>query len=507
MKNIVQFFLENVEKYPQKVAIIDNNKQITYKELYQKVVQNAAFYQSKGLGAGDRILVFIPMSIELYCHIIAIFYIGAVAVFVDEWSNLNRLKQACTIAKCKALIAPQLFVFIAQFIAVVRNIPIKLSTREMRSLSNKYNAKMWEINSDAPALITFTTGSTGTPKAANRTHQFLKHQFDALIHEVNPQSSDIDLVTLPVVLLLNLGVGATSVIGNFNPKKIHRFNPKYYAQLVENEKVNRITSSPHFVLSIGKQISGNTTELQSVKRIFTGGAPVFPTDAELLNKAFHSAEINILYGSTEAEPMSSITANELSNQVLEKGLAVGSIFINAQIRIIQIIENEINIESETDWQKIVKPIGEIGEIIVSGNHVLASYFNSPIEFKMNKIVDNQIVWHRTGDAGYVDTNGRLFLTGRCKTMIWHNNIIISPFLVEYQLMQIAGIECGTVLKINNSICLIVEKKKSSSKMEVETALSHTSIYFDKVLYISKIPKDKRHYSKIDYEALKLKLGA
>ncbi|NJM17110.1 MAG: hypothetical protein HC896_18550 [Bacteroidales bacterium] len=75
---------------------------------------------------------------------------------------------------------------------------------------------MSNVEPHATALITFTTGSTGTPKAADRSHAFLKEQFNALLDEIKPSANDVDMPVLPIVLFVNLGVGCTSVIADFN---------------------------------------------------------------------------------------------------------------------------------------------------------------------------------------------------------------------------------------------------------------------------------------------------
>lgn len=504
MENIVEYFIRNAQKYPEQVAIIEEDNQITYKQLYQKVLENVSYLRKKGIKSGDRILVFVPMSINLYCKIIAVFYIGAVAVFVDEWANIKRLKQACKIADCKAILAPSLFLFLSRFIPVINKIPIRLRATYKMPENDEQQTTMWKTTDNAPALITFTTGSTGLPKAANRTHQFLEQQFDALRKEVKPHEKDIDMVTLPVVLLLNLGVGATSVIGKVSHNRFRKFSPERFAHLIIKEKINRITCSPFFVIEIARYALKNNLKIPGVKRIFTGGAPVFASEAKLLTAAFSNAKIEILYGSTEAEPMSKIDANELKNSNEKNGLPVGEIYSGAEIRIIKIDNRPIKITTESDWQEYILDDSKIGEIIVSGKHILKEYFRSSKEFERNKIIDGDVIWHRTGDAGY-RKNKQLFLTGRCKTMIKHKGKYISPFLIENKLKNIKAVKNGTILQMNNKIILAVEKQKGSNNNEIETALKNTRLLYDKLMVVKNISKDKRHNSKIDYDKLQQQL--
>jgi len=145
---------------------------------------------------------------------------------------------------------------------------------------------------------------------------------------------------------------------------------------------------------------------------------------------------------------------------------------------------------------------EIGEIIVSGAHVLKSYVNNPEAILRNKIDDQDTVWHRTGDAGYVDENGHLFLVGRCSQLINHNGKRYSPFLYEYLLQKIEGVSKGTILLIDNQLCAIIESKNEIAE---ETLLSIFKNEEVKIINMNKIPRDPRHQSKIDYQKLKKQL--
>ena len=92
--NIVEILFENAQKHQEKLAIIHKKEKITYGELAHGLKDYAQYFLSKGIKKGDNVLVFVPMTIELYKILCAIFYIGATAVFVDAWADKNRLDQA-----------------------------------------------------------------------------------------------------------------------------------------------------------------------------------------------------------------------------------------------------------------------------------------------------------------------------------------------------------------------------------------------------------------------------
>ena len=131
--------------------------------------------------------------------------------------------------------------------------------------------------------------------------------------------------------------------------------------------------------------------------------PVFPEIMENLKKLFPYAEIKIIYGLSEAEPISELCYNELDENDINKmkngeGLLAGKIIDN---RNLLIIENNQEI-SPKDPVKILKT-GEAGEIIVSGEHMPAVYINDARDGgnKARLSIDGKC-WHRTGDLGYID---------------------------------------------------------------------------------------------------------
>jgi len=504
--NIVHLFFKAAEKYPKHIAIIEGEEQVLYAEFKQQIDETSAFFIQKGIKNGDRVLVFIPMSINLYRIVLALFNIGATAVFLDEWVNLKRLDVCCKVAQCQAFVGGFKVKILGFFSSELRKIPIKLGLKYENSGNSFYNLQ--ETRSTDTALITFTTGSTGTPKAAKRTHGFLNEQFQALIEKIEPKPEDIDMPILPIVLMINLGVGCTSVIADFKAGKQDTLNPeKIYRQLIKHH-VNRMVSSPFVVKKLAIHCIENKYNILELTKIFTGGAPVFPNEAMIYLKAFPKAQIEIVYGSTEAEPISSINALQFGNETnntLKSGLNVGLPYRKADVRIITIQHSPIDCKTTHDLTQIMLETGQIGEIIVSGPHVLSEYFNNLEALKLNKIFIGGICWHRTGDSGYLDKEGRLFLTGRCSTLIRRNNRFISPFIYENYFQTLEGVEIGTLLEINGKIIAFIELNRAENKAQILQHLNQLENKPDEIIWLSKIPRDLRHNSKIDYETLKLKL--
>ncbi len=491
--NIIQLFLSAAEAHPDKTAIIEIDRSITFKELKQEVFQTSSYFRSKGISKGDRVLVFVPMNIELYRIVLALFNIGATAVFLDEWVNKKRMEECCRIADCKGFIGIFKARALAFFSSELRKIPVKMGIDYKRTAAH-LPAYTEVVKQNDTALITFTTGSTGTPKAAKRTHQFLFAQFKALTETIHPSPDDIGMPALPIVLLINLAAGCTSVIADFKASKPDKLKPEKVIYQLQINNVTRIEASPYFIKRIAEYCIKNKIRRSHLKKVVTGGAPVFPSEAELYNKAFSSSEIKIVYGSTEAEPVSSIEVKDLlAQREVQEGLCVGIPYQLVDVKIISFSDQPIYCANEEAFKQQLLPPMKIGEIIVSGPHVLTEYFNNDEALKRNKIFVDGTCYHRTGDSGYLNDDRVLFLTGRANTLIHSEGEIISPFIYENILQQIEGVETGTVICLeDNIIHIIIEKKPSDSEENIRTKISYSSLKYQKLSFIKKIPRDLRH---------------
>lgn len=499
--NIIDLFLDAADKRPEHTAIIDKSERITFGDLKKSVLATASYFHSKGIRAGDRVLVFVPMGIDLYRIVLALFYMGATAVFLDEWVNKKRLEACCEAAQCKALVGSWKVKWMALLSRPLRNLQVKLGLHLKNPDAPFVKCK---TNKDDTALLTFTTGTTGTPKAAKRTHGFLKAQFDALIEKINPQLDDVDMPALPIVLLINLGIGCTSVIPDFNMRKLEKMNASLILKQIKDGGVNRMASSPFFIKKLAAHLIASGQTNNSIEKIFTGGAPVFPKEALLYTSAFSTANIEIVYGSTEAEPISAIEASALANfqQTLKDGLPVGKLYKKAQARIIKIEDKELIVDDISGLDKITLLPGQIGEIIVSGPHVLREYFNNDAALRRNKIFIGNECWHRTCDSGYFDENENLYLTGRMHTLIYRDEDIIAPFIYQNILQNINGVALATVVEKRGKIIAVAEIKKDIPTQQVQAAAAALNLIIDEIIIIEKMPRDPRHNSRIDYDKLK-----
>jgi acyl-CoA synthetase (AMP-forming)/AMP-acid ligase II len=500
--NIISSFLEAAAANPGAIALIQDRTGISYGQLLQEIEKTASGFRGKGIGAGDKVLVFVPMSPDLYRIVLALFYIGACPVFLDEWVSLERLKLCLKVVPCKALIAGTRHLALAWFVPALRRIPVKLRMAAKAQAADAAPAA--PVSEADTALVTFTTGSTGIPKAADRTHAFLHAQLRAL----NPLLENIDgpcLTLLPIVVLLHLARGRTALLP---PRKFKAAKPATIAalgQTIATRSPRAIIGSPAILdLLIDWQMHAGAPK--TIGAVLTGGGPVYPDLAARMQEAFPGAHITAVYGSTESEPISHIDSEALAetgrDTMLSKGLPVGLPDISARVRILRPEANSITIGDMATLEANLMPAGTPGEIIVSGDHVLRHYINNPEAEAAVKIRIGNDVWHRTGDCGRFDELGQLYLLGRVSEVIDWNGMSLYPAILNYLLKLEAGIAISAFIRNNAALMLVLEKKDSPKAGDAIAALKKQGISGATIRCVGAIPRDPRHRTKVDYPALR-----
>jgi acyl-CoA synthetase (AMP-forming)/AMP-acid ligase II len=290
---------------------------------------------------------------------------------------------------------------------------------------------------------------------------------------------------------------------------------------IEKCGVNTITASPPFIDRLAARLSGERRKIP-IRRILSGGAPVRNDQLKSWREGFEDSEILVVYGSTEAEPVAHISLEEKIGAVSSlrprsPGFCAGKPASLLKAKIIRIMKDDIP-QGVFSWNGCELGKGEIGELVVSGDHVCRDYFNNPQAVRENKIIDaDGVLWHRMGDTGYFDDSGRFWLTGRVHSTIFRNGLPVHPQLVEQAAKgDDARIGMAAAIGIPDAGCgekvaVIVNLSKRNSKNGYSQAISegvkerikNAGLASDFIMLTDRpFPLDPRHNSKIDYAMLK-----
>ncbi len=468
MADLMSHFAAAVERVPDRTAIVDGKgRQISFQDLQSRAQQLAGQWQDKDIQPGDRVLMAMPVNSDMYASLAALWSLGATIVLPEPAMSLAGLRHAASTTKPKAFCAAGAYSLLKFLVPNLWTLPL-LTPGEGRGTPTVH-----EVQPDDTALISFTSGTTGQPKAIPRSHAFLMAQHDAIAPLLDSNNAERDLVAFPVFTLINLAAGRTSVLPNWRLSKLARLSPAQLENWLQAQKITRALIPPSLCEKLVQ--SGNTGPLHTV---FTGGGPVFPNLVEAL-RTRHRLSVVCVYGSTEAEPIAHLDALDISEEdhngmASGKGLLVGYPVPDITLRI---RDNEIQ---------------------VAGAHVNEGYLD-PIHSKQNKIKKGDVIWHRTGDAGTLDDDGRLWLWGQIGSEIEVASGMLFPFAIEVAAQQWPGVDrCAFVdSKAGPTLCV----QGSPDHLE-DWSKSALGFGVPNVISVDDIPMDKRHASKVDRAKLK-----
>jgi acyl-CoA synthetase (AMP-forming)/AMP-acid ligase II len=362
-----------------------------------------------------------------------------------------------------------------------------------------------DVDPEATALITFTTGSTGTPKGADRSHAFLMEQNRVLARHMSLQPGTADLTTLPIIVLNNLACAVTSIIPALPNAQPERLKAGKLVGLIRKYNIESSAGSPFIFESLAEYLTEKREQKIHLKKIFIGGAAVFPQLIKKLQRVIPKARIEIVYGSTEAEPISAFVPGksvQTVDDVLHSGLLVGKPVDDISLRIIDDEQTIAAQMSADEFDAISRQQGLPGEICVSGAHVLKKYFRDETANKENKIYVQGVTWHRTGDAGYLDKDYNLYLLGRSRQRFDIEGRTYYVFPFESCLAASPHILAGTVMKVDGQVYVLIELANQSDRAQARKETEALKLPFPYTVHFTKLPRDPRHNSKIDYDRLR-----
>ena len=217
-----------------------------------------------------------------------------------------------------------------------------------------------------------------------------------------------------------------------------------------------------------------------------------------LQQTIPNARIDILYGSTEVEPISLRRNAQPPSLNKPQGLCVGQPIPELQVKILP-LDNLSTNYSPYWFQALCLAPNQVGEIVVAGNHVLDRYLKNTGD-RHTKIQVGKTIWHRTGDAGYLDENKQLWLVGRCTECKKLEEKQTYPFILEMSLQQHPKVNRAAALHHTGNNHIFIEakdRKNPPTPAELNAFLPSDH----KLHFLKRMPVDRRHNGKIIYRHL------
>lgn len=472
-------------RHGEKDYLVYGDERITYTQAHDYVARVANWLSSNGVSPGDHVAIAMRNYPEWLLSYWAIACTGAVTVGINAWWVAEELKYALYDSDCKILIADreriERFEEVREDFPALTVIGVRLDqtpdwiTSWDRLLETDPVMPEVSIDPDDDVCIFYTSGTTGKPKGAQLTHRgctnnVLSIMFCGLSQltaaaragggETNgaaadePQPSTIIAAPLFHVTANN---GSAQVNTWTGGKLVHmyKWDAGEALRIIEEEKITSFSSVPMMTREIITHPDYKLRDTSSLRMLAGGGAPVQPDLVEKVRLLGRGAASGQGYGLTEVCGMASLSSGGfLENKPGSAG------------RVVPILEVKTIDEAGS-----ALPAGEAGEICLRGSQVIKGYLNQP-EATAEAIVDG---WLHTGDIGYIDEDGFLFLIDRAKDMVLRGgeNVYCSEVeTVLYRFYDVAecavfsvpderfGEEVGAALYAQNGAKLKAEEVRS-----------------------------------------------
>ena len=520
---------------------------LTYAQLDADSNRAAYALQRHGLCAGQRAVLMVPPGLDFFTLTFALFKIGAIPILIDPGMGVKNL------GACLQQVQPQVFIgnlkanlarkilgwgkSSLRLAVSTSSLPLPQTSRLAEILAHTPTAPTFEIHQpevNSLAAILFTSGSTGPAKGTEYTHENFYAQIDTLKKLYAIQPGEVDLCTFPLFALFAPALGMTAIVPDMDASKPGKVDPARIFEAFDNFQITNMFGSPALLRRVAASGSRQGRKLPSLKRIISAGAPV-PTDilgqlAEMLSRDSKNAssegltpevstpEVFTPYGATEALPVCSIGSREILQHTAAKtaeghGICVGRPVDGIDLKIISITDAPI-----TSWDAAeLLPTGSIGEICVRGPQVTSGYFCLEQATAAAKIyTETGGFYHRMGDVGYLDEQGRVWFCGRKNHRVVTATATLftipceAVFNLHPQVARTALVGCSEGQTQRAVLCVELDKDVSEPQKEaIISDLRQIQRQYPRTAEICafllhpQFPVDVRHNAKIFREKLAL----
>jgi len=476
-RNIAETIYAQGKQHGNRVALIhpEEGWQLSFDEFLNKVDQFRSGLRENKYQPSDRILLLMPLSLNLLSLIVAIYAEGIIPVLLDPRLSKNSIMRAIRLSHCQSIVSVQALFrwrFIYWFLWLKDLYSVDTFSVGVRPLSDLLGSTKRHpciaVQDQDTVMIALTSGTTGKPKVIARNHRILFHQ-QIFCHQYLPEvKTDVHLAGYPVSILQSLTDGATTIFPDLQSDSNNIDNIVKY-------QVTRLSGPPGFLDRLATYLMEKKQTLPQVKNILLGGAPIPRWLCERLQQVFPQAKLSLVYGCSECEPI---------------GSGDGRAYV----------------ESQHDGYLIGQVLSELTVLqLPTGLPLFPGIFRLGLK-GANVYTENQD-FHDTGDLLEMDSDGNLWFMGRATDLIHSDQGQIPAGIIESRLEQIPCLRRAAVVQKDDQTLVFIEVFKGvdwppASQQLAEKILRDFHLTKTVFRIVSDIPVDARHQWKVQKGVLK-----
>lgn len=429
---VENFLRESARRFPGKTALVCGERRLTYREVDEAALRLAGALRARGVGRGDRVVLFLENSPEAVIALFAVLHAGGVFSVVNPGTKLDKLAYILNNCTAKAVITDARLHPLAEQAA-------KGAPSVAFTLPAPFPQEGDPVAENAPgidldlAMIVYTSGSTGFPKGVMMTHQNIVAAATSITTYLESRPGDVVLSVLPLAFdyglyqaLMCAKVGATLVLEK---------SFTYPAVLLEKLRHERVTGLPIVptIAAVLLQLKDLAPGMFPDLRYITNTAAALPpTHIARLQDLFPGTRLYSMYGLTECKRCTWLPPEQLAMRPGSVGVAIPG--------------TEAYVVDEAGRKA---PPGVVGELVIRGAHVMKGYWGDPAATE-RVLRPGPYPWEKvllTGDLFRSDEEGYLYFVARKDDIIKSRGEKVSPKEVETVLYELAGIREAAVIGV------------------------------------------------------------
>lgn len=441
---VLKAFRDNAARSPHRPVLVYFDNVLTAADVDRATDAFAAALADNGFAAGDRLALYLQNVPQYVIGLIAAWKLGGIVVPINPMLTPAEVARLLTDSTATVLLAldelhsSELADMLANSpvqrvittspldwqsasdrrVLPTAPVPTPPGAEDLNELIERYTGRVPVIVTpgiDDPAVISYTSGTTGTPKGAMNTHRNIATGGHAYRDWFELDEGDAVLGVAPLFHVTGLtGHIACSLVARVPLILAYRFNTDVMLDMIRRHKPTFTVGAITVFIALANTPQATSEDFATLRKVASGGAPVAAATTERFQERF-GAYIHNVYGMTETtSPVLAVPVGAKAPVESETGaLSVGVPMLTARVTVV-----------DEDGAKL--PPGQIGEIAVAGPQIVPGYWRNP-HATAAAFRDG---WLLTGDVGYADDDGWYYLVDRKKDMIVASGFKVWPREVE-----------------------------------------------------------------------------
>jgi long-chain acyl-CoA synthetase len=476
--NLATNLARSADANGDRIAVRLGERETTYRELDERSGRVAGLLAERGVHSGDRVGIMLPNIPEFAAIYYGVLRAGAVVVPMNPLLKAREVSyhlsdSGAVLIFTTAMSADEVHQGAAA--AHAESVVVDAAFAELLSTATYVDGVTERAGSDT-AVILYTSGTTGTPKGAELTHDNLRRNAEIVVEKLLQLTAD-DVIFGGLPLFHSFGQTCTlnaAISAGAGLTLLPRFDPAQALTIIAGHRATIFAAVPTMYGALLSVPDRDSCDVSALRVCLSGGAALPVEVLRAFDDAF-GCQVLEGYGLSETSPVSSFNHPD---RVRKPG-SIGTPVAGVQMRVLDTAGNEVG-------------TGEVGEIAIRGHNIMKGYWQRP-EATAAAISDG---WFHTGDLGRVDDDGYFFIVDRQKDMIIRGGYNVYPREIEEVLYEhpdvaeaaviglpdaLLGEEVGAAVALKAGATVTVEQLRAHVKNQVAAYKYPRHVWFVEAL--------------------------